>query len=128
MPHITPEVIGAKVILRGIHLDLTDAMQARYREKAAKLLRHEPRIDRIRLDIELDKTKTAKDHFIAHGRIEISGPDIVATADSDDAYRSVDLLTDKLDGLLRKRHSELKDKRHHPHAVELDGVALPKAL
>jgi putative sigma-54 modulation protein len=128
MPHITPEVIGAKVILRGIHLDLTDAMKAHYHEKAAKLLRHEPRIDRVRLDIELDKTKTAKDHFIAHGRIEISGPDIVATADSDDAYKSVDLLTDKLDGLLRKRHSELKDKRHHPHAVELDGVALPKAL
>ena len=24
MPHITPEVIGAKLILRGIHLNLTD--------------------------------------------------------------------------------------------------------
>ena len=128
MPHITPEVIGAKVILRGIHLDLTDAMKATYTEKAARLLRHEPRIDRIRLDVELDKTKTAKDHFIAHGRIEISGPDIVASADSDDAYKSVDLLTDKLDGLLRKRHSELKEKRHHPHAVELDGVTLPKTV
>lgn len=128
MPHITPELIGAKVILRGIHLDLTDAMKSIYSEKAAKLLRHEPRIDRIRIDIELDKTKTAKDHFIAHGRIEISGPDIVASADSEDAYKSVDLLTDKLDGLLRKRHSELKEKRHHPHSVELDGVALPKAL
>ena len=127
MPHITPEVIGAKVILRGIHLELTDAMKAIYNEKAARLLRHEPRIDRIRLDVELDKTKTSKDHFIAHGRIEISGPDIVASADSEDAYKSVDLLTDKLDGLLRKRHSELKEKRHHPHAVELD-VDLPKAL
>lgn len=127
MPHITPEVIGAKVILRGIHLDLTDAMKAIYNEKAARLLRHEPRIDRIRLDVELDKTKTAKDHFIAHGRIEISGPDIVASADSDDAYKSVDLLTDKLDGLLRKRHSELKEKRHHPHPVELD-APLPKTV
>jgi putative sigma-54 modulation protein len=128
MPHITPEVIGAKVILRGIHLDLTDAMKAIINEKAARLLRHEPRIDRIRLDVELDKTKTAKDHFIAHGRLEISGPDVIASADSDDAYKSVDLLIDKLDGLLRKRHSELKEKRHHPHAIELDGVALPKAL
>ena len=99
MPHITPEVIGAKLILRGIHLDLTEAMKAIYHEKAARLLRHEPRIDRIRLDVELDKTKTAKDHFIAHGRIEIGGPDIVASADSEDAYKSVDLLTDKLDGI-----------------------------
>jgi len=128
MPHITPEVIGAKVILRGIHLNLTDAMKAIYYEKATRLLRHEPRIDRIRIDVEIDKTKTSQVHFIAHGRIEISGPDIVASADSDDAYKSVDLLADKLDGLLRKRHSELKDKRHHPHPIELDGVALPKAV
>lgn len=128
MPHITPEVIGAKVILRGIHLDLTDAMRAMINEKAARLLRHEPRIDRIRIDVEIDKTKTAKDHFIAKGVIEISGPSLVASVDSDDAYKSVDLLADKLDGLLRKRHSELKEKRHHPHAVELDGVALPKTV
>lgn len=126
MPHITPEVIGAKVILRGVHLELTDAMKAIMNDKAARLLRHEPRIDRIRIDVELDKTKTAKDHFIAHGRIEIAGPDIVASADSEDAYKSVDLLADKLDGLLRKRHSTLKEKRHHPHAVDLD-VSLPKA-
>ncbi|MFA6960525.1 MAG: ribosome-associated translation inhibitor RaiA [Opitutaceae bacterium] len=127
MPHITPEVIGAKIILRGIHLDLTDAMKAIINEKAARLLRHEPRIDRIRIDVELDKTKTSLAHFIAHGRIEIGGPDLVASVDSDDAYKSVDLLADKLDGLLRKRHSELKEKRHHPHEVDI-GAPLPKAV
>jgi putative sigma-54 modulation protein len=125
MPHITPEVIGAKVILRGIHLDLTDAMKAIINEKAARLLRHEPRIDRIRIEVELDKTKTSQAHFIAHGRIEISGPDLVASSDSNDAYKSIDLMVDKLDGLLRKRHSSLKEKRHHPHGVEI-GAPLPK--
>lgn len=127
MTPITPEVIGAKLILRGIHLELTDAMKAIIHEKAARLLRHEPRIDRIRIDVELDKTKTSRAHFIAKAHVEISGPDINASVDSDDAYKSVDLLMDKVDGLLRKRHSELKEKRHHPHAVEL-GVDLPKAL
>ena len=125
MTPVTPETIGAKVILRGIHITLTDAMKATFAEKAARLLRHEPRIDRIRIDLEIDKTKTAKDHFIAKGHIEISGPDLNASVDSDDAYKSVDLLVDKLDGLLRKRHSEQKEKRHHPHATELD-VQLPK--
>lgn len=127
MPHITPEVIGAKLILRGIHLDLTDSMKAVIHEKAGRLLRHEPRIDRIRFDVELDKTKTTQVHFIAKAQIEINGPDLVASVDSDDAYKSIDLLVDKLDGLLRKRHSELKEKRHHPHAVEL-GVPLPKTV
>ncbi|MDF3059470.1 MAG: raiA [Rariglobus sp.] len=127
MPHITPEVIGAKVILRGIHLDLTDAMKAVINEKAARLLRHEPRIDRIRFDVELDKTKTSQSHFIAKAQIEINGPDLVASVDSNDAYKSIDLVIDKLDGLLRKRHSELKEKRHHPHPVEL-GAPLPKTV
>ncbi len=127
MPHITPEVIGAKLILRGIHLNLTDSMKVAIHEKTARLLRHEPRIDRIRIDVELDKTKHAIAHFVAKGHIEIGGPDLIASVDSDDAYKSVDFLMDKLDGLLRKRHSELKEKRHHPHAVELD-TSLPKAI
>jgi putative sigma-54 modulation protein len=77
--------------------------------------------------VELDKTKTTRSHFIAKAHLEISGPDLIASVDSEDAYKSIDLLVDKVDGLLRKRHSELKEKRHHPHAVEL-GAPLPKAL
>ena len=127
MPNITPEVIGAKLILRGIHLNLTDAMRSVIHEKVGRLLRHEPRIDRVRIDVDLDKTRGSQAHFVAKGHIEISGPDLNASVDSDDAYKSVDLLIDKLDGLLRKRHNELKEKRHHPHSIELD-AALPKAL
>ncbi len=127
MLHITPEVIGAKLILRGIHLNLSDAMKAMIHEKVGRLLRHEPRIDRVRIDVDHDKTKGAKAHFVAKGHIEIGGPDLIASVDSDDAYKSVDLLIDKLDGLLRKRHSEHKEKRHHPHPVEL-GVPLPKTV
>ena len=122
--NITP---ASKLILRGIHLELTDAMRAIIHEKAARLLRHEPRIDRIRIDVELDKTKSSKSHFIAKAHIEISGPDINASVDSEDAYKSIDLLIDKVDGLLRKRHSELKEKRHHPHAIEV-GEGVPKAI
>ncbi len=49
----------------------------------------------------------------------------LASVASDDAYKSLDLLVDKLDGLLRRRHGLHKDKRNHPRAVELD-TALPK--
>ncbi len=127
MSNITPEFIASKLILRGIHLDLSDTMRSAFHEKVGRLLRHEPRIDRVRIDVDMDKTKGAQAHFVAKGQIEISGPDMVASVDSDSAYKSVDLLMDKLDGLLRKRHSALKEKRHHPHAVEL-GVDLPKAM
>ncbi len=126
MPHITPEVIDAKLILRGIHLELTDAMRSIIHDKVGKLLRHEPRIDRVRVDVEHDQVHNGKPHFIAKGHIEISGPDMVASVSDENAYKAVSLLIDKLDGLLRKRHSEHKEKMIHPRPVDLD-AALPKA-
>lgn len=127
MTPVTPADIDAKLILRGIHLELTDAMRTVIHDKVGKLLRHEPRIDRVRIDLEHDKVHNGKQHFIAKGHIEISGPDMVASVSDANGYTAVNLLIDKLDGLLRKRHSEHKEKVHHPHPVELD-VALPKAV
>ena len=43
-------------------------------------------------------------------------------------HKSIDLLVDVLDQALRKRHGQQKDKRNHPHSVELADVSLPKAI
>jgi putative sigma-54 modulation protein len=120
-----PPDLAAKLIVRGIHLELTDALRAAIAEKTARLLRHNDHLVRLRVDLELDKTHGVGAQFIAKGHIEIGGPDLIASASSDDAYQSLDLLVDKLDGLLRRRHGLHKDKRNHPHAVELD-TTLPK--
>jgi len=122
----TPRSDESKFIIRGVHLELTDSLRQAVYEKAARLFRHHEHIDRIRLDLELDQTRGAGDRFIAKGRLEIRGPDLVASAHSEDAYKSIDLLIDTLDALLRTRHGLRKDRRNHPHAVELES-ALPKA-
>ena len=122
---ITPEILATKVIVSGIHLDLTEALKNSARSKAAKLLRHNDHIVRIRIDIEHDKTRDTNNEYLAKGHIEIGGPDLLASVSSEDAYKSLDLLVDKLDGLLRRRHSERKEKRNHPHPVEID-AELPK--
>ncbi len=124
--HLTPEEIEKKLIVSGIHLELTDALKQVVRDKVSRLLRHEPRIVRVRVDLEQDKTRAHGSQFIAKGHIEISGPDLLASVASEDAYKSIDTLVDKLDAALRRRHSELKEKRHHPHGVEIGGK-LPKA-
>jgi putative sigma-54 modulation protein len=122
----TPQAIDqSKFIIRGVHLDLTDALKQITTEKAARLLRHNDHILRIRIDLEFDKTRGSADQFIAKGRVEISGPDLIASAHSEDAYKSVDLLVDKLDALLRERHGRRKDNRNHPHAAEIP-AELPK--
>lgn len=108
----SPETIADKIIVRGIHLDLTPSLQQAALEKATRLLRHNDHIIRIRLDIEMDQTRTANDQFIAKGRVEIRGPDLIASSHSDDAYQSLDQLVDTLDELLRRRHQKRVNTRN----------------
>jgi putative sigma-54 modulation protein len=121
----TPETLAAKVLVRGVHLELTDALRAAATEKAARLLRHNSHIVRIRIDLEMDRTHGVGEQFIAKGHIEIGGPDLIASATTEDGYKSLDQLMDKLDGLLRRRHGQRKDHRNHPHGVDV-GNGLPK--
>lgn len=114
MPNTDSSDAGAKILLRGIHLTLTDALRDALRAKAERLLRHEPRIDRIRIDLEHDATR-GRAVFVAKGHIEIGGPDLIATVASEDAYKAADLLVDKLDRSLRRR-GELFKARRHRHA------------
>jgi len=114
-----------ELIVSGIRLDLTPALKAHVQEKFGRLFRHEERIVRIRVELEFDGKNDATRPFIAKGHITIHGPDMNCSVASDECRKSVDLLVDKLDRMLRRRARLLKVKRKHPRAVELDTV-LPK--
>jgi len=114
------------VIVSGIHLGLTPAFKAYVQEKAERLLRHEERIVRLRVELEYDGRNDVTRPFVAKGHIVIRGPDMDCSVATDDWRKSVDLLVDKLDRMLRRRARLSKVKRKHPHAVEL-GCLLPKA-
>ena len=90
------------LILRGIHLELTDAVKAALETKAERLFRHQPDILRVRIDVEPDFHHRQR-VFTAKGRIEIAGPDLSAAVTTGDAYKSAHLLIDKLDRMLRRR-------------------------
>lgn len=117
-----------ELIVSGIHLELTPSLKTFVREKAERLFRHEERIVRIRVELECDSNQAVDTRFKAKGHIAIHGPDINAIVESDECHKAVALLVDKLDRMLAKRHHLLKVKRNHPHAVELSGVELPKAV
>jgi len=117
--------IGSKIIMQGIHVELTEAMQSIIREKFSVLFRHHERIIRVHIRLHHDQQRGQKHFYTATGQIEISGPDIVATVKGDDAYNALDELVEKLSQQLRDRHERRKDKRNHPQAVEIDAT-LPK--
>jgi len=116
------------VIVTGIHLDLTPSLKNYVQEKMGRLFRHEAHIVRIRVELECDRKHDREHKFVAKAHVEIRGPNINCTAESEEMHKSVDLLVDKIDHVLHKRHGQHKDKRNHPHAIEFDGVDLPKAM
>ena len=93
-----------EVIFTGLHLELTSAMKSIFQEKLEKLFRHEEEIIRIRVEVSHLSNRSQDAAFVAKGHIEINGPDLVVSAATDDLYKSVDLLVDKLDRKLRRRH------------------------
>jgi putative sigma-54 modulation protein len=116
------------IIVSGIHLDLTPSLKFYVKEKMERLFRHDERIVRVKVELECDRKHDREHKFIAKAHLQVRGPDINATVSSEDCHKSIDLLVDKLDQSLRKRHGMAKDKRNHPHPVEWQDVALPKAV
>ncbi len=117
-----------ELIVSGIHLDLTPSLKTYVQEKTERLFRHEDRILRIRVELEVDSNEAVSSRFKAKGHIEINGPDMNASVSSDECHKAVSLLTDKLDRMLRRRSRLKKEKRNHPHSIEFADVALPKAV
>ena len=117
--------LAAKIIMQGVHVELTAAMQNIIRDKFSVLLRHNEWIVRIQVRLHQDQQRGNQHHFTATGHIEMRGPDVVATVKGNDAYNVLDGLVEKLDEQLRERHERRKDKRNHPQEIEL-GVELPK--
>jgi putative sigma-54 modulation protein len=114
-----------EVILKGVHLDLTESLKSIANEKVSRLFRHEERIVRIRIELEYDKTGAKDKEFLAKGHIEIQGPSMNATVATDDCLKSLDQLVDKLDRMIRRRSRLRRVKRKHPHGVEIP-AEIPK--
>lgn len=113
------------VIVSAIHFDLTPALKIFVQQKAERLFRHEEQITRIRVELEFEK-RSGYSWFVAKGHIINRGMDLNASVGTGECHKSVLLLIDKLDRMLRRRAIFSKEMRNHPHGVEL-ATALPKA-
>jgi putative sigma-54 modulation protein len=102
-----------QIIIEGIHFDINADHKSLVLSKCEKLLNHDCNI--ISLRIELIKDLHSASHFkeyIAKGHMQIKGKTITASSKSEQMYKSIDLLVNKLDRSLRRRSRIQKFKRH----------------
>tara|TARA_B100000941_G_C28370342_1_gene481786 strand:+ start:337 stop:687 length:351 start_codon:yes stop_codon:yes gene_type:complete len=100
------------MILSGLHLNLTDSIKNIVSEKMEKIFKHEERIIRARIELEHDsKTSSHEGEYVAKGHLELKGHTITISVISENIYKAVDDLVEKLDRGLRRRARLRRVKR-----------------
>ena len=108
-----------EIIISGQNLELTDALKQEVYSKMEKLFKHQEKIIRLRVDLEYSPNRNHEDEFIAKGRIEIEGPDMVISIASGDMYKSISELADKLDRKIRRARRLVKVKTKQVKNVDI---------
>lgn len=114
-----------RIYVQGIHFDLTEAMRQAIAEKFRSVMRRSTEIVRLNVRLAQNQKSHGVLHYAGTAQLEIRGPDLIAQTEGTDPYAIMDELVEKLDQLLERRQGRRKDKRNHPHDIELE-AQLPK--
>lgn len=116
------------VIISGLNMELTDAIKNVVHEKVEKLFEHDDQIIRMRVELEYDPhPKTHEKEFIAKGQLEVRGNDHIVHAETDNLYKSIDEMVNKLDRMIRRRSRLQKAKIRNVHAIDIP-ASIPGAI
>ncbi len=95
-----------QIEISGQHVELTDALRSYINKKIDKLASHLQGITSVHVMLKIEK------HLqIAEGQVSFPGNHIHADAESEDMYKTIDLLTDKLVKQLTKHKEKITDHR-----------------
>ena len=112
------------LILSGLHLSLTDAHKEVVSTKMDKIFKHEEKIIRARIELERSsKSSSHENESVAKGHLELKGTTITISSASDNIFKSIDDLVEKLDRGLRRRSRLKKVKRKQSCLQELPNAA-----
>ena len=89
-----------------------------------KIFKHEEKIIRARVELERStKSSSHGNEFVAKGHLELKGGSITISSASDNIFKSIDDLVEKLDRGLRRRSRLKKVKRKQSSLQQLPQAA-----
>jgi ribosomal subunit interface protein len=102
----------SNIIISGLNFEVSSSFKDHIYKKCQKLMKHNKQIDFFRFELERDMHSSSHSlEYIAKGRMRSRGKLTCLSAKSDNMYKSIDLLSDKLDRSLRKNSRIHKFKR-----------------
>jgi ribosomal subunit interface protein len=100
------------VVVTGRHIELSDRFRDHVADKLVKLEKHDPRIQRVQVEVESERNPRQADRAV---RVELTafskGPVIRAEAAAVDKMGALDLAVDKMAAQMRRAH----DRRLSTH-------------
>lgn len=98
-----------QLTLTGHHVEITPPLKSYVEKKLDRIVRHFDQVIDVHCVLTIEKLSHK-----AEATLHVRGSNIHADADESDMYAAVDVLTDKLDRLVKKH----KEKRSDHHAAE----------
>ena len=98
-----------QITLTGHHVEITPPLKSYVEKKLDRIVRHFDQVIDVHCVLTIEKLSHK-----AEATLHVRGSNIHADADESDMYAAVDVLTDKLDRLVKKH----KEKRADHHAAE----------
>ena len=114
-----------QIIIKGKNIEVTDWLREYVEKKIGKLDRYLPSISEARVELAVQKTKSADDRQVAQITLRSDGTILRAEERSDDMFASIDAVADKL----HRQVARFKDKRaRRGRALHGEPVPLPEEM
>ncbi len=98
------------------NIELTDALKEYATKKLSKIEHFFQNIQRIDIELDVEKIKEDDQKQIAKANITVAGQIIHASEASESMYASIDLLIDKLDHQIKKHKDKLVHEKRRDSA------------
>ncbi|MDY6794642.1 MAG: ribosome-associated translation inhibitor RaiA [Actinomycetota bacterium] len=102
-----------QIIVKGKHLEMTDALRSYAEEKVGKVEKYFDRILKTEIEMSVERNPKISDNQVVEVTIFTSGPVIRAKESASDMYQAIDLVTSKLERQARKAKKKMIDRSHH---------------
>jgi putative sigma-54 modulation protein len=113
-----------QLIIKGKNMEVTEWLRKYVEKKMGKLDRFLPSIDEVRVELAVQRTKSAKDRQVAQVTVRSNGTILRAEERTDDIFASVDAVLDKM----YRQIARFKGKRVDRYRGQVEAVPLKEMV
>jgi putative sigma-54 modulation protein len=123
-PYFQAKEEHMQLIITGKNVEVTDWLRSYVEKKIGKLDKYLPSIDEARVELTVEKTKSAQDRQVAQVTVRSNGTILRAEEKSADIFASIDAALDKMHRQIARFKGKQR-RRGRPTQGEMPPVPLP---